>query len=274
LLKLAIISDIHHAPPGPDGFDVRQVVDAFVSKAIVDQAEVLIDLGDRIDDIDRETDLRLSADLADIFKRFSGPRVHLRGNHDVVNLTDLDHERLFGQRPGHSVLDLGTCRLVLWEPSVTFNRKAGFPPAAGELEWLTATLSADSRPAIVATHIPLSGASMTSNYYFENNAAFATYPDAAAVRAGVEATGNAALWLSGHVHWNSLAVVGNVPHVTIQSASERFTTMPNPACTFAQLEISDNWATLEVVGRDPLRIEFPFGRSGDQPWPEPRPKVV
>lgn len=273
-MKLAIISDIHHAPAGPDEFDVRQVVDDFVSRAIEDGVEVLIDLGDRIDDIDRETDLRLSAELADIFKRFGGPRVHLRGNHDVVNLTDFDHERLFGQRPGHRVLDLGTCRLVLWEPSVSFNRRAGFPPAAGELDWLTGTLRADTRPAIVATHIPLSGASMTSNYYFENNPTFATYPDAALVRTAVEATGNAALWLAGHVHWNSLSVIGNVAHVTVQSVSERFTTMPNPARASARLEISGSWAKLEVAGDDPLKIEFPFGRSGDRPWPEPRPKVL
>lgn len=273
-MKLAIISDIHHAPPGLDGFDVRAIVDAFVSKAIEDRAEVLIDLGDRIDDIDRETDLRLAIDLADIFKRFSGPRVHLRGNHDVVNLTDADHERLFGRRPGHGVMDLDTCRLLWWEPSVRFNRKAGFPPTAGELGWLTATLGADSRPAIVATHIPLSGASMTGNYYFENNAAFATYPDAATARSAVAATGKAALWLSGHVHWNSFAIINNIPHVTIQSASERFTTMPDPAGASAQLEIADHWAKLEVFGRDPLRVEFPFGRSGDRPWPEPRPKVV
>lgn len=272
-MKLAIITDIHHAPASSGGIDIRPVVESFVAAAISERADVLVDLGDRHDDFDRETDLHLARELAEIFARFPRPRLHLRGNHDVVNLTDDDHEVLLGRRPGGAVLDLGVCRLVVWEPSVTFNRQVGFPPAAGDLPWLLDTLNADERPAIIATHIPLSGASMAGNYYFENNAGFATYPDHAEIRDAVEATGRAAMWLSGHVHWNSLATVGNLRHVTIQSTSETYTTAPDAACSWAILEVDHGSATLTVHGKDPLYVRIPFARSGDRPWPTPRPHV-
>jgi Icc protein len=273
-MRIAIISDIHFAGAAAGEFDVLTVVDEFVDWAIDLKADLLIDLGDRIDDIDRPTDLANAGELARIFERFLGPRIHLLGNHDVVNLTGEDHGRLFGRPPGHQAVDLGALRVLAWEPSVLLSRKLGFPAASSELDWLTKTLAGDNRPAIIVSHIPVSGAAMTSNYYFENNADFATYPDHADIRQAVEQTGRAALWLSGHVHWNSNSNVAGVRHVTVQSASERYTTMPDPACGYAMLEIDNSTARLEVFGRDPMTLEMPFVASGTRPWPKPRPRVA
>jgi hypothetical protein len=119
----------------------------------------------------------------------------------------------------------------------------------------------------------VSGAAMTGNYYFQNNADLATYPDHAEIRRAVETTGRAAMWLSGHVHWNSITNVGNLYHVTVQSASERFTTGPNAAAATALLDIDGGNARLEVFGRDPIAVTFPFRKSGEHRWPKPRPRV-
>jgi 3',5'-cyclic-AMP phosphodiesterase len=273
-MKIAIISDIHFAGAPAGEFDVRPVVDAFVDWANRIDADLLLDLGDRIDDIDRAADFENTAALARIFERFKGRRVHLLGNHDVVNLTGEDHRQLFGQLPGHQAIDLGECRLLAWEPSVLLDRKLGFPPAGRELDWLTQGLDSDDRPAIIVSHIPVSGAAMIGNYYFENNPDFATYPDHAEIRRLVEQTGRAALWLSGHVHWNSSANFAGIRHLTVQSASETYTTMPDPACTYALLEIEQATVRLEVFGRDTMRLEMPFRASGSSPWPQPRPRVA
>jgi 3',5'-cyclic-AMP phosphodiesterase len=192
----------------------------------------------------------------------------------VVNLTADDHERALGRRPGHTVHDLGAARLLLWEPPVDFHRPRGFDPAGEHLTWLVDALSADPRPAIIASHIPLSGAAMTGNYYFANNPSLATYPDNAGIRAAVEGTGAAALWLSGHVHWNSFDIVGNIRHATLQSPSETFTTNRQPALSWGILEIAGETATLEISGRDPLTVSFPFARSDTCPWPAPRPAIA
>jgi Icc protein len=272
-MKLALITDIHFSGVGPDRFDTRPLVEEFVDWARRMEVDLLLDLGDRIDDIDRPTDLANAAELARIFERFPGQRVHLQGNHDVVNITGEDHSVLFGTPPGHRAIDLGPVRLLVWQPSVLLDRQVGFPAAAAEAAWLAAALAGDERPALIASHIPVSGAAMTSNYYFENNADFATYPDHADIRETIEASGRAAVWLSGHVHWNSIAEVAGVRHLTVQSASERFTTMPEPACAYALLEIENARARLEVFGRDPVIWEFPFAASGQRRWPSPRPRV-
>lgn len=273
-MKIALISDIHCSGRADTEFDVRPMVEAFVAWANAVRADVLVDLGDRIDDIDRDADLANAGELAQIFSKFSGPRIHLLGNHDVVNLNDEDHRQLFGRRPGHYAIELGEVRLLLWEPSVRLDRKAGFPPAAPDLGWLVDELASTDRPAIIASHIPVSGASMVGNYYFENNADFATYPDHAEIRQAVERTGRAAIWLSGHVHWNSVSTVHGIRHLTVQSASERYTSMPDPACTFSLLEIDNAMARLQIFGQDPMVLELPFAASGARPWPEPRPRVA
>jgi Icc protein len=272
-MRIAIISDIHFAGATAGQFDVRPVVEAFVDWANRLDADLLLDLGDRVDDIDRAADLDNASALARIFGLFKGRRIHLLGNHDVVNLTGEDHRQLYGRLPGHQALDLGECRLLAWEPSVRLDRRLGFPPAGEELGWLTDALGSDERPAIVVSHIPVSGAAMTGNYYFENNPDLATYPDHAEIRRAVGQTGRAALWLSGHVHWNSSANVAGIRHLTVQSASETYTTMPDPACTYALLEIEQSTARLEVFGRDAMRVEMPFRPSGSSPWPEPRTRV-
>lgn len=273
-MRIAIISDIHFAGTLAGQFDVRSVVEEFVNWANRIDADLVLDLGDRIDDIDRAADLVNASAVAQIFSRFTGSRIHLQGNHDVVNLTANDHLTLFGRLPGHQAIDCDTFRVLAWEPSVLLDRKRGFPYVGPDLVWLKEMLEGDERPALIVSHIPVSGAAMTGNYYFENNRELSTYPDHADIRGVVEQTGRAALWLSGHVHWNSNSNVGGIHHLTVQSASETYTTMPHPACAYALLEIENQVARLEVFGRDATRIEVPFRPSRVYPWPQPRPRVI
>ena len=84
---------------------------------------------------------------------------------------------------------------------------------------------------------------MIGNYYFENAPERATYAEAATVRALLRRADVPIVWLSGHVHWNSMAIVDAVPHITLQSLSETWTSMPAPAVS---------WGLLELGRDDPL----------------------
>lgn len=271
-MKIAIVTDIHHGPQShnkaTDWNGMARLAE-FVAHAEAAGADLLLDLGDHISDVDNSTDRRSAADVAAALAAFPGPRVHVLGNHDVVNLSVAENEAIFGQSLQSRVVDLGDIRLIAWQPGVKITMGEGFAPAASGLPWLVEALDADERPAIIATHVPLSGHSQIGNYYFENNPAYSTYPDHAAVRRAVEATGRAAMWLSGHVHWNTVTTVGGVQHVTVQSLSERFTTMPETAAAFATLTIRDGSAEIDVLGNDPFFARLPFRRSGDRPWLAP-----
>ncbi|WP_449396000.1 metallophosphoesterase family protein [Devosia riboflavina] len=271
-MKIAIITDIHHGPKShtkETGWDGMATMEAFVEHANAIGADLLLDLGDHISDTDHATDVRAANEVANTLSQFKGPRYHVVGNHDVTNLSIGDNEDIFGQSMQSQVFDLGAARLILWQPGVNIGLPGGFAPTTDALPWLVETLKADSKPAIIATHVPLSGHSQIGNFYFENNYQYSTYPDHAAVRRAVEATGNAAMWLAGHVHWNTVTPVAGIQHVTIQSMSERFTTAPASANAFAVLEINDDLADLTVHGNDPFHAKLAFRRSGDRPWLTP-----
>ena len=268
-MKIAIITDIHHGPEShtkEPGWDALAVTRDFIWHAGEQHADMVLDLGDRISDTTREMDRQVTAEVAEVFKSFHGPRYHVLGNHDVNNLSIEDSEEILGQSMQSQVVDLGDVRLILWQPGVKITMGTGFPHAASGLPSLVEALEADERPAIIATHVPLSGHSQVGNYYFEANPQYSTYPDHTAVRAAVEATGKVALWLSGHVHWNTVTNVRGIQHITVQSVSERFTTFPMGAAAFAMLEIADGSFTLDVHGNDPFHARLPFRKSGDRPW--------
>ncbi|NDU78830.1 hypothetical protein GWI34_40525, partial [Actinomadura sp. DSM 109109] len=161
----------HTKEPGWDGLSHLR---GFVERAIAEKADVILDLGDRFSDQTRETDYRDALELAPIFKAFPGPRVHILGNHDVSNLSIADNEEIFGQSMQSRVLDLGETRLIAWQPDVRLEKVVGFPKAEPHLQWLIDALNADQRPAIIASHVPVSGHSQIGNYYFERNAHYAT----------------------------------------------------------------------------------------------------
>ncbi|KKB13473.1 hypothetical protein VE25_01715 [Devosia geojensis] len=271
-MKIALVADIHHGPHShtkKEGWDALPELEAFIARIEQEKVDVLLDLGDRISDTTHEMDVTVAGDVYDRLSKFSGRRYHVLGNHDVANLSIEDNARIFNQSMDHQVIDLGDFRLILWQASVKLDTDAptfGFQKASAALAWLIKALNADERPAIIATHVPLSGHSQIGNFYFENNAHVSTYPDHTEVRAAVEATGKAAMWLSGHVHWNTVTNVHNVQHITIQSFSERFTTYPEPATAFGILEIGDGQFALEVFGRDPFFVRLPFRASGAQKW--------
>ncbi|MBN9260073.1 MAG: metallophosphoesterase [Hyphomicrobium sp.] len=275
-MKIAIIADIHNGtetrncPLKDPGFPVVEAVEQFVERAISGGADLLLELGDRINDVDHETDTARAKELAPAFKRFPRHRVHLLGNHDVINLTAADNEAIFDCSFASRVVDLGDVRLIAWQPNVAFDyEKGSFRPTAGHLTWLVQALLEDERPAIIATHVSLAGRAQTGNFYHHFHPTYSTYPDHEAVRNAVERTGRVAIWLSGHSHWNTWTNIAGIHHFTVQSLSERFTTYPRTAAAFADLTIEKGQFTLEVHGNDPLYLRLPFQKSSEQFWVSP-----
>ena len=276
-MKISIITDIHNGGESKNCPHVRDLnyplisaMEQFVDRATRIGADVVLELGDRIDDFDHDTDLALAKELAPAFKRFPREVVHILGNHDVVNLSKEENEEVFGRSFDSRVVDLGECRLIAWQPDVHFDYQAGrFPATSGHLGWLVQTLLEDDRPAIIATHVSLSGRAQTGNYYHHFQPTYSTYPDHEAVRAAVEKTGRVAIWLAGHSHWNTWTNISGIHHFTIQSHSERYTTYPKTAATFADLVIEDGQFTLTVHGNDPLNMRLPFRKSSDPFWLPP-----
>ncbi len=258
--RIAIVSDIHHGAPshtkrGDAALDLMEEFTRFVADA---RPDLVLDLGDRISDIDRDTDLRLQAEVAEAFRAIDVPVHHICGNHDRDHLSVADNSDILGQPLGNETLDLGDWRIALWRADAKICRdeaRRGFNLPEPDLLWLSAMAQATDRPTLVVSHVPLSGHAQTGNYYFERNPQYSTYPQAARSRAALAQARQPVVCLAGHVHWNTVTPVDGITHLTQQSLTESFTTGGEPAGAFGLMELTDtvHW---RVLGDDPFELRL------------------
>lgn len=261
-LRVAVVADIHHGADhgtklGSTALPLLAEFARFVADA---RPDVVVDLGDRISDRDRDTDLALQRDVADAFRAIQTPIFHICGNHDRDHLDVADNAAILGQDLGHMTLDIGGWRLVLWRADSRIRRPArdnsfGFALAESDLLWLAAVVQQADRPLAIMSHVPLSGHAQTGNYYFERNPDLSTYPGADRARAILRLARVPVICLAGHVHWNTLTTVDAIPHLTLQSLTESFTTHPAPAAAWGLLEL-DTTISWRVLGQDPFAAQL------------------
>jgi hypothetical protein len=271
-IRIAVVGDIHHGPATRTkrGDQALPLLEKVVREIERERPDLVVDMGDRISDVDPQTDRRLMREVGGAFAGLGVPRVHLLGNHDMHFIDRAANEEALGCALAHEVRDLGLWRLIVFQPTVEIRRPSGFAPIAqADLEWLAAALGQDERPALVTSHVPVSGQAMTGNFYFENNPQYATYPNIAAIRDLLRRAVAPVAWLSGHVHWNTLAHVDGVPHMTVQSLTESFTTGGEAAGSHGMLTLSAPGLELVVHGNDPFAVRLPVPRKGPDRWRRP-----
>lgn len=271
-LRIAIVTDIHHGKPSTAkrGDAALGLMEDFARYVKDSGATHVLDMGDRISDENRDTDLVLAAEVAEAFRAVPAPVWHLNGNHDRDHMTVADNEALLGQSLDHAVHDIDGWRIVLWRADSRIRRGEegnGFVLTEADLVWLSRTMQATDRPTLVVSHVPISGHAQTGNYYFQNNPASSTYPMADRARAALALARVPVVCLAGHVHWNTVTTVNGITHLTQQSLTESFTTAGEPAGAMGLIELSDT-VSWDVVGADPFRFGF---RPTAQRWTPPMP---
>lgn len=266
-LELLLLSDVHNGPPfeakaGPQALaELRMVLERLEREP----AELLIDLGDRINNVSAEDDLKHMREVAAAFAGSSKDRHHLLGNHDVKLLSVQDNAQALGLPVGHRILRRSGWSLLLWSPP-PYYRADGCLVSEEDVAWLREALDGLDGPAVLFTHVPLGGGTMRGNYYFEGApAAGASYRELERLQEMILAHDHVKAAVAGHVHWNSLNVVDGVPFLTIQSLSELATTAPAPAGAWAKLRLEPGTVELEVYGRDPFLVRLPL-REGGRHW--------
>lgn len=270
-LRLALVTDIHHGKPsftkkGPEALGLLQEFVAFANR---ERPDYVVDLGDRITDVDRATDRDLTAEVASVFAGLEAPRHHILGNHDVAFMEIADNEELLGHAMSHASVDAGGYHLVFWQMDTRLNLEGGFTPDAGDLDWLRQDLAASTLPAVIFSHVPLDGGSMRGNYWFQNNARFGGLPHTDDIQEIIQGAGNVVLCVAGHVHWNNVNIIDGIPHLSLQSLSESYTTEGEATGAWAWIELDEEirWRT---HGRDPIQLAVPK-RSHNAHWVAPLP---
>lgn len=262
-LKIALIADIHH---GMDigtklGSAALALMQPFVDWVNAIRPDLVVELGDRINDLDKDADLKWTRDVAHAFTAVQRPCVHILGNHDAAELSRAESENVMQTTFASHSRDVEGYHLVFWNSAVCF-ADGGFRLGSDDLAWLEADLTATALPTLIFSHLPLDNGSMIGNFYFEKAVPKgAHYAEGAAARDIIERSGNVIACLAGHTHWNARNTIDGVHYITIHSLTESFTTHPYPTGAFGILAIEDS-LTVEVFGRDPALHRLPIKPLG------------
>jgi Icc protein len=262
-LKIALIADIHH---GIDigtklGSSALTLLQPFVDWVNAVRPHLVVELGDRINDFDKDTDYRWTQDVAHAFSAICDPCVHILGNHDVFAMSRSETEEAMQTTLACHSRDLNGFHLVFWNSAV--NLESGtYHLGSDDLLWLEADLAKTDLPTIIFSHLPLDNGSMLGNFYFERLVPRgAHYAEGALARDIIERSGKVIACLAGHTHWNACNTIDGVHYITIHSLTESFTTHPYPTGAFGILSV-DEHLCVEVFGRDPALYKLPIKPLG------------
>ena len=165
-LKAVFISDIHLAP----GEDWSQCIWKYTPneelpgllaqwKKIVNEEirpDVVFELGDRIIDVDRETDLRNTKAVYDaVDGSVSCPVYHVDGNHDFINITKDEIAEVLGNpRLPYSKVQDGW-KFIFFDSLDPMIKGVGGEVGEAQLRWLEQQMNEDDLPKLVFSHHPL-----------------------------------------------------------------------------------------------------------------------
>ena len=280
-LNLGLIADVHHGAKlgtihGPAALPLLGEFTNWVNRHPLD---LVVELGDRINDVDAVTDEKLTRDVAAAFGRIEIDRAHILGNHDNHDLSRNAAEAAMQVSFNSYSRDIKGYHLIFWNANTCMKGKQHFEFDPADLRWLESDLKNPDLPTVVFTHIPLDEGSMLGNYYFEKHASrVASYVDSKSIREVLERSGKVILCLSGHTHWNARNTIDGIHYVTIHSLTESFTTWPHPTGAYGYLRLGEH-IEIEVLGRDPAYYRLPIRQMGrhwlnlDRPY-APKPELL
>lgn len=221
------------------------------------QPDLLVNLGDAIEDEGRDADLARYIECQQILRGARAELVNVAGNHDTIHLTREDLTRVWG-REGQLFysLDRGDYHLVVLHTHERKDVDVRLPEA--QLEWLEADLAKTALPVVVLMHHPASEQDLEDSFWFHGLPHLALVKERARLRAILEASGKVRVVFNGHVHRNHLDVIRGIPYVTVQSLIENLDedAPGRAAAAYAVALLEPHRTTIRVRGNDPARYQL------------------
>ena len=275
-LKIGFVTDLHFGPQAFHEGKLRKLTHhaAELTRAVVRrmnddvEPDLLVNLGDDIEDESREADLARYIECQEILRTAKAELVNVAGNHDTINLTRDDLTRIWnregligpGDRPLFYSFDRGGFHFAVLHTLERKDVDVRIPQA--QLEWLKGDLAKTALPTVVLMHHSASEQDLSDSFWFRGLAHLALVEERAQLRAILEESGKVRVVFNGHVHRNHLDVIRGIPYVTIQSLIENLDEdapgRPAAACAVATLD--ESRTTIRVLGADPARYQIEHRR--------------
>jgi Icc protein len=267
-LVFAIVTDLHFGKEAAHDGKLRkltsragELAEQFVRRMNqVVHPDLVFNLGDDIEDESREPDLARYRECVAIMSGCECPVRHVAGNHDLINLTEEDLGRIWGQAgPLFYSFDHERVHFVALLTRET--RDVSVNIDAPQLDWLARDLAATALPTIVMMHHVASEQDLTHNRWFSRAPELCRIRERAALRAVLVASHKVIAVFNGHAHWNHFDVCDGIPFFTVQSLTENIDedAPGRPAAAHAVCRLSDERLIVEIDGNDPARYQIEFG---------------
>jgi Icc protein len=270
-LKIGFVTDLHFGPEAFHEGKLRKLTHhaAELTRGVVRRMndevrpDLLVNLGDDIEDESREADLARYTECQDILRTAKAELVNVAGNHDTIHLTRDDLVGVWRQEARFATqgrlfysFDRGGFHFIVLHTIERKDVDVRIPQA--QLEWLKADLAATPLPSVVLMHHSASEQDLGDSFWFRGLAHLALVKERADLRAILEESGKVRVVFNGHVHRNHLDVIRGIAYVTFQSLIENLDEdapgRPAAACAVATLD--DRRTTIRVLGNDPARYQI------------------
>ena len=266
-MTLGAISDAHFGPQASFDGKLRklsgqaaELSSAFVARMRDEvRPDLLVNLGDAIEDESPTADLERYAHYLAILGRAGCEIVHVAGNHDRVHLSPETLRRAWGMSPEgplYRSFDRGAIHLVVLYSHE--QKDLDVTLGSEQLDWLAADLAASARDTVVLVHHSPADQDLRGNRWFERDPHLCLIADRQRLRELLRAHGRTRLVLNGHLHWNHLAVVDSIPYVTLQSLVENVDedAPGRAAAAHALVRIEEGGLSVDIAGAHPARYQL------------------
>lgn len=263
-MRFALISDVHFGEPVLHEGKLRKLtheaeplVADFVARMQNEhRPELVVNLGDVIEDENRELDLSRYGRFVELVERAAPRTLHVAGNHDQAYLSDDDLRGLWRHAgPLHYSTDHGGYHFAVLR-TIEYTDVAIRLPEE-QITWLKADLAATKLPSVVLMHHPASEMVLDGNRWFEARPHVCRVAERRKLRSVIEAAGNVVAVFNGHVHWNHCDFIRGIPYFTIQSLIENVDddAPGRAAAAFAVCDLDAHRLTVNVYGVEPARYQ-------------------
>ncbi len=263
-VTLGVVTDLHFGPEARWHGKLRKLTHhapelarAFV-RTMNDEVrpDLVVNLGDDIEDESREADLRRYGECQAILRGAKAPLVNVAGNHDTIHLNREDLNRAWGRSgPLYYAFDAGGWHFVVLH---TLERQDVEIRVDGlQIEWLRADLAGGTSPTAVLMHHSASEQDVEDSRWWPGRPHMALVKERVQIRHAFEQSKRVRVVLNGHLHWNHLDVIAGIPYVTVQSLIENLDddAPGRAAAAHAIVRLEDRRVTVRVRGNDPARYQ-------------------
>jgi 3',5'-cyclic AMP phosphodiesterase CpdA len=264
-LTIGIVTDLHFGPEARWEGKLRKLTHLAgdLARDVVQRMndevkpDLLVNLGDDIEDESREADIERYAECQRILRGARAPLVNVAGNHDLIYMNREDLNRAWGRTgPLYYSFDVGAWHFVVLHTIEKPDVEIRVPET--QIEWLRADLAAGTSPALVLMHHSASEQYLEDSRWWPGRAHVALVKERADLRRIFEQSGRVKAVFNGHLHWNHLDVIGGIPYVTVQSLIENLDedAPGRAAAAHAVVRLSEQGMRVRVRGNDPARYQF------------------